>query len=404
MSEYIGFFGRTEHSNKKNPLPLLPSCGACGLNKTCISPMMQPCGRGQKKILIVGEAPGKTEDMVGKPFVGKSGRYLEQALRQMKIDLSQDCWITNALICRPPKNNIPNDRVIGYCRPNVVNLIKKLQPKVTILLGHRAVQSVIGWLWKEAVGPIGKWVDWTIPCQEIDSWLCPAWHPAWLLREIDSGHKKDSELKEMLFFNCLQRAISLPGRPSEMGFALQPPKVETYAAAAFLSELMNRKEPIAFDFETDRKKPDHPEATILIASVSDGKRTVSFPVYGENKDHISQLLSSDVPKIGWNISFENRWSLRVLGHPVNNWIWDGMLAAHALDNRTGITGLKFQSFVKLGVQSYDDELKPLMRVDGGNEKNNLHQASLDKLMHYCGLDSYYTYCICMKQMKEMSNE
>src|SRR5437879_5510271 len=102
-----GFFAALDVVENKAPASLIPKCGACGLFKTCQSPKMPPSGKGRKRILICSEAPGRNEDEQGIHFVGKAGQFLEECLEECEINFRKDCWITNAIICRPPKNKLP---------------------------------------------------------------------------------------------------------------------------------------------------------------------------------------------------------------------------------------------------------------------------------------------------------
>ena len=101
------------------------------------------------------------------------------------------------------------------------------------------------------------------------------------------------------------------------------------------------------------------------------------------------FLRSDCPKIGWNCKFESRWSRKKLGVWPRNFVFDGMLAAHVVDNRSEVTSLKFQAFVQLGQESYNDYILPYLKGDkqGGNEKNRVKEADLPRLLTYCGMDS-----------------
>src|SRR3990167_10688883 len=120
-----GFFHSSRVQVESPEGSLVPKCGACGLFKSCQSPKMGRYGDGRKKVLVVGEAPGQTEDEDGRPFIGKAGTFLRQCLRQIGADLDQDAWTTNSLICRPPKNTTPEIKQISYCRPNLLNTIKR---------------------------------------------------------------------------------------------------------------------------------------------------------------------------------------------------------------------------------------------------------------------------------------
>jgi len=72
-----------------------------------------------------------------------------------------------------------------------------------------------------------------------------------------------------------------------------------------------------------------------------------------------------------------------------------------LDNRPGITGLKFQSFMRLGIEPYNDHIEPLLKGRGGNGRNRVMQCDQTELMRYCGIDALLTWIISRDQRKEM---
>ena len=104
---------------------------------------------------------------------------------------------------------------------------------------------------------------------------------------------------------------------------------------------------------------------------------------------MGELLKSPVPKIGWNLKFEEWWTEAEFGFTVNNWIHDGMEATHVLDNRHNITGLKFQAFVQLGQDNYAKHIEPFLEAEGGNDLNQIDRIDLPDLLLYCGLDSLF---------------
>ena len=124
-----GFFS-TAVLRQTDPANLrTPRCGDCGLHRTCHTPKMLPTGRGKKKILIIGGIPEQEEDDKGLPLVGAPGQRLQSCLRSIGIDLHKDCWITNAVICAPPKRETgkqkkqKQQRRIESCRANVFKII-----------------------------------------------------------------------------------------------------------------------------------------------------------------------------------------------------------------------------------------------------------------------------------------
>lgn len=400
-----GFLLESELLSKAPP-SLVPKCDACKLYTKCNSPKTPVDGRGKKKILVVGEGNGRNEDRHGKPFVGESGRFLTEHLGKFGIDFREDCWITNAIICRASdssgNNRTPTPKEVEYCRPNIIKTIQDLKPEKILLFGSVAVESVIGWVWKDCKREIEKWLNWTIPCQKLNSWICCNWHPSYVNRKED----KNFELKEKLFDKYLKNALSLKGRPFE-----EVPNYEKQVKCIIdpdeAVEYIDKFDGVvAFDYETNKLKADAKDSEIICCSISDGTTTIAYPWVKATKEATGRLLKNkEVGKVGFNIKFEQRFTKRMFGFGVRGWKWCGMTAAHILDNREGICGLKFQSFVLLGQPSYNEEveqfLKPKDKSRGSNSTNQISEISLSQLLLYCGLDSLLEYLVAMKQMSQM---
>ncbi len=398
-------------STMKTPLPMVAKCGACGLYKTCKSKKMSWSGSGRKGILIVGEAPGREEDNKGIQFVGSTGQLLKRALHKAGVNMRKDCWLTNALICRPPGNEIKNEKMIEWCRPNLTNTIKELNPRLILLVGHTAVKSLIGSIWKEDVGTARRWIGWKIPSQRLNAWICPVYHPSYVQREMQNNNK----VLESSFYKSIKEAVSMEGRPWEKvpDYPSQVERIYDSKKAAMLVRMMtydrqlddvNAPSVIAFDYETNMLKPDSDKARIVSCSLSDGDTTIAFPWEGKVVEQMKKFLIGPIPKIAANLKFEARWTKAILGIEVNNWFADTMLLAHILDNRPDICGLKFQSFVKLGQESYDDHIRPYLKADNPNEENRIKEVPLDQLLLYCGLDSLLEWKLCQIQRKELGYE
>lgn len=390
-----GFFP-TSAINIPDPVPLTPRCGQCGLYRNCKSPRMAVTGEGKLGVLIVAEAPGEQEDAEGIQLVGKSGQLLRKALSKQGIDLDRDCWKTNAVICRPPKNEV-SDVHIESCRPTLNQTIEKLNPHAIVLLGGTAVKSLIGQLWRvgEDPGPIGRWVGWQIPSQQLNAWVCPTYHPAYLLRANEPAI-------DLWFGRHLASVFGRLSRPWKEipDFSKQVECIyESDKAAGKLKRMIEYGGTIAFDYETNMLKPDDKDARIVCCSVCwEGKKTIAFPWHGEAVTTMSELLRSPaVKKVGANIKFEERWTRKILGHGVRGWVWDDMVSAHVLDNRPGITSVKFQSFVRLGQPSYETTVGPYLKAVDGNKKNRIDEVDLGSLLLYCGLDSLLEWKIAEGQ-------
>lgn len=102
-------------------------------------------GEGQlaAMIMFVGEAPGRSEDEKGRPFVGAAGRILDELLQKAGIERSQ-VFITNVVKCRPPNNKVPEDDEVATCRPYLDRQIALIKPKVICILGRTAYASLLG--------------------------------------------------------------------------------------------------------------------------------------------------------------------------------------------------------------------------------------------------------------------
>ena len=102
-------------------------------------------GEGQlsAKIMFIGEAPGRSEDEKGRPFVGAAGRILDELLKKAGIERSE-VFITNIVKCRPPNNRVPKEDELTACRPYLNRQIALIRPKVICILGRTAYSSLLG--------------------------------------------------------------------------------------------------------------------------------------------------------------------------------------------------------------------------------------------------------------------
>lgn len=101
------------------------------------------CGPAPAEIMLIGEAPGREEDLTGKPFVGRAGRLLDAALEQAGLERSR-VFITSVIKCRPPQNRKPIKREIDQCRRYLETQIEIVRPNIICLMGNTAVQAVLG--------------------------------------------------------------------------------------------------------------------------------------------------------------------------------------------------------------------------------------------------------------------
>jgi len=138
-------------------------------------------GNINSKIMIVGEGPGANEDAEGKPFVGRAGKLLDKMLEAIQLNRTK-VYITNVVNYRPPENRKPANEEIERYLPYLKSHIEIINPKILILLGSTALNTIIG---NEKVISKARGI-WTK--KEIGSanpWVIATFHPAFLMRQPD---------------------------------------------------------------------------------------------------------------------------------------------------------------------------------------------------------------------------
>lgn len=131
-------------------------------------------GNPKSSIVFIGEAPGKEEDIQGKPFVGRSGKFLAEMLETIKMK-REDIYITNAVKYRPPDNRDPEPDEISACLPWLMEELNFIKPKIIIFLGRHALQIFFP---TEKISLVhGKLLHKKIPGFETE-YFFPLYHPA----------------------------------------------------------------------------------------------------------------------------------------------------------------------------------------------------------------------------------
>lgn len=118
------------------------NCTKCELCKTRTNAVPGK-GNPHSRVVFIGEAPGRTEDSMGEPFVGAAGKKLTDALGKNGI-LRESVYITNVVKCRPPNNRVPTDAERLACRGYLDSEIDVIQPEIVCILGNTASNSVLG--------------------------------------------------------------------------------------------------------------------------------------------------------------------------------------------------------------------------------------------------------------------
>ena len=153
------------------------TCTRCPLAKTRTNAVPGD-GPVPARILFIGEAPGKNEDLQGSPFVGRAGSILDGLLAGIGV-ARDEVFITNIVKCRPPKNRDPTTEEIEACRPYLERQLALLCPEVIVPLGRFAMRWVLE-SYGITPGPISE-VHGTVfhirdtGCEQV---VIPVYHPA----------------------------------------------------------------------------------------------------------------------------------------------------------------------------------------------------------------------------------
>jgi uracil-DNA glycosylase family 4 len=122
----------------------LPYCQACALSATR-QRVVVGSGPSVPGLMVVGEAPGRSEDEGGEPFIGRSGQLLVRLISE-ELGLSRaQYFITNAVKCRPPQNRTPRTSEVVTCHPWLEAQIAHLRPTVILTVGNVAAKAVFGY-------------------------------------------------------------------------------------------------------------------------------------------------------------------------------------------------------------------------------------------------------------------
>ena len=171
-------------------------CGLCEGRKNIVFGVGNP----DADLVIVGEAPGRDEDIQAEPFVGRSGQLLNRMLEAIGLS-REDIYICNVIKCRPPENRNPTPNEVETCEPFLIRQLKSLRPKVILAMGKFAAQTLLQT--EERISRIrGNFHEYHgIP-------VMPTFHPAYLLRNQSQKRVVWEDLQKV------HQALGLPPLPS----------------------------------------------------------------------------------------------------------------------------------------------------------------------------------------------
>jgi uracil-DNA glycosylase len=156
---------------------ILDKFDGCALKATA-SQLVFADGNPKARVMLVGEAPGRDEDIEGLPFVGRSGKLLDRMLAAVGLDRTS-VYIANIVPWRPPGNRTPTPQESQICLPFILRQIELADPEILVCLGGPSAQTLLGI--KEGITKTrGRWFTFNTGTREIRA--MPTFHPAFLLR------------------------------------------------------------------------------------------------------------------------------------------------------------------------------------------------------------------------------
>jgi len=135
-------------------------------------------GNPEARLMVVGEAPGRDEDIEGLPFVGRSGKLLDRMLAAIGLDRS-GVYIANVVPWRPPGNRTPTPQETQICLPFILRQIELVDPDILVCMGNPSTQTLLGT--RDGITKTrGRWFTFNTGKRDIRA--MPTFHPAFLLR------------------------------------------------------------------------------------------------------------------------------------------------------------------------------------------------------------------------------
>lgn len=375
-------------------------CDSCTLKQTwghISTNRMQLSGNTTTaEILVLGDAPGQEDDVIGKPFNGRTGKMLRDSIPRRYLDTIA---FQNVVRCRPNGDATPSNKDIHACSVFRNNDIDSLPLKA--ILGVGATPLHVYFPGAQIMRVRGA--KFPIITGRGPIWYYPILHPSFLLKMADDNGRDDSPAKPV-FESDLRRFFSQYDRwEAPYIHSINPANV---IIATTPEEVMNlveqMQEPVGADIETIGLHPYGVDAKIITASVSDGKTTVAWicehPEAPTNWG-LDMLLYVILSKrwISHNAAFELAWF---------QWYWpdlildfksfdDTMALGRLYHEGTGILSLEDMSVVHLGVNT-----KALTRVDAAR----IMEYPVEEILPYNGVDALSSALIWQKLHNKVNKD
>jgi len=334
-------------------------CSECPLKD---QPYCPGAGSLSPKLVLVGEAPGYQEARDGVPFVGNSGKLLWSLLKSLGVT-REDCYVTNAVLCRPPNNREPTKVELGCCYPALKKVLDRFSDVPTVALGRTAM---------DALG---------VPHNLRGYWhgnKLGAWHPAYILR-------RPNEIGEL--HNQLWKALNTqPLKPLDPEIVV----IDTFDKLdEFLANKVEDDVPVCVDLETTQVNWQSELVLCMGVAWSAERAYIITDRILYSRPAATQLAQWFEGKYigGHNFKFDQNF----MAHHLDLHLkcrWDTFLMHYCTKETSGGHGLKELAAFYFDAPDYEAELVQKYLKSRNDDYSKVPQEKLHK---YCGLDVCYNW-------------
>lgn len=398
------------------------SCTSCDLCRTATTVCVQGRGTPKPDILIVGEAPGHTEDREGRAFVGAAGAELEKLLKEAKVDLKR-VRVSNVVRCIPmdPSGDLrpPTPEEVAACIPYLRAEIDALRPKVIVPVGNVALLALLGL--KTITKVRGRKFDYqqgTSTGETITIPAVPTYHPAYLLRQY-SERRSAEAITDFSHAAQIARGEEHTWEKKDYRIIATEHELRTH-----VDWLVAHKPRIAYDVETsndagfgtgDAPSAFDPTSRIVTVQISHAKdQAVLIPVAHPGGSfhtavgrrvvaaELRRLFASGLEVAGQYVKYDCAHTAEYLGVTNLNVVYDTGLMHHVLHGGERPNNLEYLEATYLRVtghkQMLQDEVAQIAAVRRERAKETgeepkpvyLEEISLDRLLLYACGDADHT--------------
>lgn len=357
------------------------SCTLCSLHKTAQSVCLMGQGPVPCRVMVIGEAPGRREDDINKPFSGDCGRELDNLFLRAGFPREQ-IYITNVVHCRPPDNRKPKAKEISVCKQWLSKEILEVEPKFVLILGATALKA---FPFLEGKGKVTELRGRLI--EENGRHFMITFHPGAILRDDSKRPMFESDVNKFL-------TVVKGGKvPNEKKLNLT---IATLGNIQDLFREISQNQVISLDIETTGLSPFLGDEKVTMVGLGLKDRQWIVPLNHQRSCFRTETNQRVILKtleqalmgkqvIAHNGKFDSLWLLVKYGVDIK--INHDTMMQHSLIDENARHGLKNLAMVKYGAPDYDL-----------TTKEKVGNCSIEDLAKYCAMDVYYTRRLHLDQL------